>query len=74
MRVEVTVVPLAEAPILPHLTDLPTVAHPTIDRLDQVMEQHVRPLMVEASQMATILEAHRAGQAPILPAIALQAE
>jgi hypothetical protein len=27
------------------------------------MEQHVRPLMVEASQMATILEAHRVGRA-----------
>ena len=39
-----------------------TVAHPTIDQLDQVMELHARPLMVEVSQMVTILEVHQAGQ------------
>jgi hypothetical protein len=36
------------------------------------MALHVRPLMVEASQMATILEVHQAGQAQTLLATVLQ--
>ncbi len=39
-----------------------TVVLLTTGLLDQVMELHVRPLMAEASQMATILEVHRADQ------------
>jgi hypothetical protein len=38
------------------------------------MEQHVRPLMVEASQMATILEAHRVGRAQTLLTTVRQAD
>jgi hypothetical protein len=51
-----------------------TVVLPTIDPLDQVMELHVHPLLVEASQMATILEAHRAGRAQTLLTTVRQAD
>jgi len=50
------------------------VAHPTIDRLDQVMEQHVRPLMTEPSPMVTILEALRADLVQTHLATALRAD
>jgi len=40
-----------------------TVVHPITGPVGQTMALHVRPLMVEASQMATILEAHRVGRA-----------
>ena len=52
----------------------PTAVLLTIDPLDQVMALHVRPLMVEASPMVTILEAHRAGQAPTLQTTVLRAD
>ena len=38
------------------------------------MVQHVHPLMVEVSQMATILEAHQAGQTTTHLALVLQAD
>ena len=40
-----------------------TVVLPITGPVDQTMALHVLPLMVEASQMATILEAHRVGRA-----------
>jgi hypothetical protein len=51
-----------------------TVVHPITGPVDQTMALHVRPLMVEASQMATILEAHRAGRAQTLLTTVRQAD
>jgi hypothetical protein len=50
-----------------------TVVLPTTGPLDQVMDLLVRPLMVEASQMGTILEARKVDPLLILPVIAPQA-
>jgi len=50
-----------------------TVVLPTTGPLDQVMDLLVRPLMVEASQMGTILEALQAGQITTHLALAPQA-
>ncbi len=47
---------------------------PTTGQLDQVMEPHVRPLMVEVSQMVTILVVHQAGQTTTHLALVLQAD
>jgi hypothetical protein len=51
-----------------------TVVLLTIDPPDQVMELHARPPMAEASQMATILEAHLAGQTTTHLALVLRAD
>jgi hypothetical protein len=50
-----------------------TVVLPTTGPLDQVMDLLVRPLMVEASQMGTILEARKVDPLLTLPVIAPQA-
>ena len=50
-----------------------TVVLPTTGPLDQVMDLLVRPLMVEASQMGTILEARKVDPLLILPVTAPQA-
>jgi len=51
-----------------------TVVHPITGPVGQTMALHVRPLMVEASQMATILEAHRADQTTTHLALVLRAD
>jgi hypothetical protein len=72
--VEVMVLPLAEAPIRPHLADLPTVVHPTIDLLEQPMEVDLPILLAEMSLPLTIPDTLQADQAPTTPTTMPQAE
>jgi hypothetical protein len=70
---EVTIVIRIQIHMVQELRVQQTVVLPTTGPLDQVMDLLVRPLMVEASQMGTILEALQAGQITTHLALALQA-
>jgi hypothetical protein len=70
---EVTIAIQIQIHMVQELRVQQTVVLPTIGPLDQVMGLLARPLMVEASQMGTILEALQAGQITTHLALAPQA-
>jgi hypothetical protein len=70
---EVTIAIRIQIHMVQELRVQQTVVLPTTGPLDQVMDLLVRPLMVEASQMGTILEARKVDPLLILPVIAPQA-
>ena len=70
---EVTIAIRIQIHMVQELRVQQTVVLPTIGPLDQVMGLLARPLMVEASQMGTILEARKVDPLLILPVTAPQA-
>ncbi len=70
---EVTIAIRIQIHMVQELRVQQTVVLPTTGLLDQVMDLLVRLLMVEASQMGTILEARKVDPLLILPVIAPQA-